>query len=331
MGYMDELLTREYFDLVDEGDRLYEDGNLVEARNRFEQASEIFGRLMEEEGSRLEEALDRVTRALVDQNLEEADRLKADGQLELARERYAVALSLVTDPSERDEILIKMEYRATLQPATNFPENLQRLFAELDRSPDAPEVLYALATELAIEGHPSEAVRYLERLVSLTPEDPDGHFRLGCAMADVKAYDRARRSFEQARELGFDASEIDFRLGRLARNRGDHATAIRHFEAAVEANPDHLDALKALASIHDVDDRPGHAIDCFTRAAALDPEDAALQLRLGELHEAAGDVSKARQAWRQAVKVEPDSEAAGYARERLEEMGLDPDAEDDGD
>ena len=27
MGYMDELLTREYFDLVYEGDRLFEEGN----------------------------------------------------------------------------------------------------------------------------------------------------------------------------------------------------------------------------------------------------------------------------------------------------------------
>ena len=54
MGYMDELLTREYFDLVYEGDRLYEEGSLVEAKNRFEQAKDLFSRVVHKEENRLD-------------------------------------------------------------------------------------------------------------------------------------------------------------------------------------------------------------------------------------------------------------------------------------
>ena len=39
---------------------------------------------------------------------------------------------------------------------------------------------------------------------------------------------------------------------------------------------------------------------------------------LGELHEVVGNMEKAYGCWKQAVAVDPDSEMAGYAKERLE-------------
>jgi len=317
MGYMDELLTREYFDLVYEGDRLFEEGSLVEAKNRFEQAKDLFTRVVAKEETRIDEYLGRITRNLIDLNVAEGDRLKTDGELEGARERYAVALSLSTDEAERDELLIKMEYKIPLQPTTTFPENLQKLFNDLDRNPESPETLYNLATELAIEGYPMESVRYLERLVMLTPDDPDPYYRLGCALSDVKSFDRSRRAFEKARELGFAVDEIEFRMGRLERRRGDHAAAVTHFEKAVELNAEHIDALRALGSLYGVDEKPHHAIDCYVKAVQLDPEDSATLLRLGELHEIVGTIEKAYGCWKQAIAADPDSEAADYARERL--------------
>ena len=58
MGYLQELLSQEYFDLVNEGDRLFELGNLVEAKNRFERARELFDRLVGQEAARRHGAQD---------------------------------------------------------------------------------------------------------------------------------------------------------------------------------------------------------------------------------------------------------------------------------
>ena len=323
MGYMDELLTREYFDLVYEGDRLFEEGNLVEAKNRFEQAKDLFTRVVHKEEARIDDYLSKITRSLIELNVREGDRLKSDEELEAARERYAVALSLCTDEAERDEILIKMEYQAPLQPTTTFPQNLQKLFGDLDSNSESPETLYNLAAELAIEGYPMESIRYLERVILLTPKDPNPHYLLGNALSDVKSFDRARRAFEKARECGFDIDEIEYRLGKLARRRGDHEDAVKHFEEALKANPEHLDAVKSLATLYDSDEKPNHAIDYFTKVTQLDPEDAGSFLRLGELHEVVGNMEKAYGCWKQAVAVDPEGEMASYAKERLEAIDED--------
>jgi len=321
MGYLQEMMSQDYFDLVTEGDRLFELGNLVEAKNRFERAKELFDRLVGAEATRLDLLVSKTHGALITENVREGDRLKADGVLEAARERYSVALSLCQDEAERDEILIKMEYQTPIQPIGSYTDNLQSIFSALGRSPDSPETLYNLATELAIEGHTLEAIRYLERVVILTPEDPDPVYRMANALADVEYYERAELAFAKAQKLGFEQAEIEFRMGQLARKQGDHPTAIDFFKKAITTNPEKIDALRGLASIHDVDGRYDSAIEYLTKVVEIDPEDAFSLFRLGELYENTGVPERAIEYWRQAKRVAPDSEAAGFAQDKQDASG----------
>ena len=319
MSQMDELLTREYFEVLYEGERFFEEGNLVEAKHRFDQAQEIFSSVVTKERSKIEKYIIKVSRQLIDLNVSAGDKLKNDGEIEAAREKYETALSLCTSDAEKDEITIKMAKKAD-GSNVNSSATLIKLFSELDSSPDSPEILYNLATELAIEGYPMDAIRYLERLLILTPEDGDLHYKLGNALSDIKSYASSKRSYEKARELEYDKVEIEFRIGKIARYEGNHRLAIEHFRKALEFNAEHLDSLRALVTIYESDNKPNHAIECLEKIITLDPEDVDSMFNTGELFEFIGNIEKANFWWKKVIEADENSEAANYARDRLNEI-----------
>jgi tetratricopeptide (TPR) repeat protein len=316
---MDELLTREYFEVLYEGERFFEEGNLIEAKHRFDQAQEIFSKVVTKERNKIEDYISKVNRQLIDINVSSGDELKSNGEIDAAREKYETAFSLCTSDAEKDEITIKMAKKPDDISNVNSSTTLMKLFAELDSSPDSPEILYNIATELAIEGYHMDSIRYLERLLILTPEDSDLHYKLGNALSDIKSYASSKRSYEKARELGYDKVEIEFRIGKISRFEGNHRIAVEHFRKALEYNDEHIDSLRALSSIYESDNKPNHAIECLEKIVTLDPEDVDAMFNVGELYESIGNGEKAAQWWKRVIDTDANSEAGKYAKDRLDE------------
>lgn len=317
MSQMDELLTREYFEALYEGERFLEEDNLIEAKRQFDEANEIFSRVVSKQQTKLQEYIRKVTRKLININVAEGDELKNDGNIEEAREKYEVALSLCLSDAEKDEIKIKMAKEKDNLTGLNSSDTLIRLFSELDETPDSPEILYNLATELAIEGYAMDSIRYLERLIILTPDDSDLHYKLANALSDIKSYSSSRRSYEKALELGYDKVEIEFRFGKIARLEGSHRQAIEHFRKALEIDGEHVDSLRSLASIYESDNKPNHAVECLEKIIMLDPEDVNSMLNTGELYENMGNTEKANFWFKKVLSSDESSEAAAYAREKI--------------
>lgn len=94
---------------------------------------------------------------------------------------------------------------------------------------------------------------------------------------------KARQFAERAREV--DPLKGEMELGAVAGRKGDFATALKHFEAAVELNPKHADAHVSCGHVH---------------------------LRLGRLREA-------RECYERALQIAPKSDLARHALEAVEQ------------
>lgn len=308
-GYMEAKL---------EGDRLAESGQWEDAKLELEKARELFDGFCAAESKDLDERIHGVYRQIIDKNLALGDELKAEEDLEAAREKYQIAFDLVSDDYERDEIRVRMELDSEEEAASqNSP--LQQLFREADNTPDSPEALYNLATELAIEGYVDQAVVYLERVIALTPDDPDPRFRHANALSDLGRHEEAKKAYETAREKGYDEADVAYRLGRLARERGDTKAALAEYEACLLKKADHVACLRELAHLHEVEERFPQSIERYQAVLKLDDEDALATYTLGKLYLGTGELEEARFYLRKARDL-GDEVYTMLAEERLAEL-----------
>ncbi|EGV33018.1 Tetratricopeptide TPR_1 repeat-containing protein [Thiorhodococcus drewsii AZ1] len=94
--------------------------------------------------------------------------------------------------------------------------------------------------------------------------------------------------------------------GSQARRGGDITTAIGHFRAALELQPDRLAPYNNLANaLQETGDLEG-ALALYRKALELAPDHAVLHCNLGGLWQLKGDSTRALAAYRHAIALQPD-------------------------
>ena len=103
----------------------------------------------------------------------------------------------------------------------------------------------------------------------------------------------------------FDRAFAAHRDGRLD-------DAERGYRATLEGNPAHVDALHLLGVLRHQQGQHAEAADLVRRAVRLRPEDAALQLNLGNALKALGQLDDAIEQFRNALTLAPEFPMAHY-------------------
>lgn len=103
-----------------------------------------------------------------------------------------------------------------------------------------------------------------------------------------------------------------FARAYAAHRDGRLADAERDYRAAIEADPVHTDALHLLGVLRHQQGRHEEAADLVGRAVALRPNDAALQLNLGNALKALGRLDGAIERFRNALSLAPEFPIAQY-------------------
>ena len=103
----------------------------------------------------------------------------------------------------------------------------------------------------------------------------------------------------------FDRAYSAHRDGRLD-------DAERGYRATLEVDPGHVDALHLLGVLRHQQGQHAEAADLVRRAADLRPQDAALQLNLGNALKALGQLDKAIERFRNALTLAPMFQMAHY-------------------
>lgn len=186
------------------------------------------------------------------------------------------------------------------------------------------------AYRVAVEAAPDDAgaLASLAKALSLLALELDG------AEAE-RTFVEAERSARAAIALDPDAAEAHFELGRalgeLARRRGvfaslDLADDVRAaFERTVALDPDHHDALHALAMWHLqvpwlLGGRRERALLLLERAVALAPDSVAHRVGHGEALLALGMPERARAEWERALQLPAPTAVDRADRARAEAL-----------
>jgi len=160
-----------------------------------------------------------------------------------------------------------------------------------------------LGDVLLMEGRP-DALRYYEAAAKLAPLDPISHGVLASTLQDRGDFQGAIRDYDIVLRANPDAkmqAHTYASLGVIYRELGDYTRAREDSELSLRLDPDAVQ----------------ETIRQFSELVAAHPA-APAYLQLGLLLEGAGQVSEARSAYKQALRLNPEF---GPAREALEALG----------
>jgi tetratricopeptide (TPR) repeat protein len=177
---------------------------------------------------------------------------------------------------------------------------------------DSPQSLNQRINELLKVQQFTQALPLLEKLVVVTPNDPEAHFHLGFSLlaqanitkgaAERKALRiRARSAFAKAKELGTKELIVDALLQSIPAD-GSEGKA---FSQNVEANG-LMEQAEAFFSQGKLDD----ALTNYQKALQLDPGLYEAALFSGDVYSQKGEFDKAEAAYQKAISIDPNREIA---------------------
>ena len=192
-----------------------------------------------------------------------------------------------------------------------FDEAERGYRARLAERPDDVEALQLLGMLRYQLGDSAAGRGLLERARELSPEDPGVILTLASMSFRDGDHEGARRGFHQALAFDPNLSGAHAGLGQLALMRNEHEKAEEHFRVALRA-AEEPHALAGLGSLMlERGDLDG-ALRYLGRAAELAPNDAMIQMSLGQAFARRDTPAFAEQSFRNALRLRPDLHAARH-------------------
>lgn len=120
---------------------------------------------------------------------------------------------------------------------------------EIQALVDEAARLAATAHDLRHKGARRNALAIFREALELDPLNRDAAMGLGLMLADAEQYAEALKMLTRARESGPESADLLYEMGRLCAKIERTAAAILYLEHAVELEPSHFGARRALAEM----------------------------------------------------------------------------------
>jgi len=125
----------------------------------------------------------------------------------------------------------------------------------------------------------------------------------GKELFEAGDYGSAEAKFKEAALELPKLADPFYWIGRTFEARGDTDKAAKYYNAALERDPSHFDALNAAASLATAEARWSEAHGYLRRMADLNPTDPVIQTNLGYVQLALKDYVSAETCFREAVRL----------------------------
>jgi tetratricopeptide (TPR) repeat protein len=182
--------------------------------------------------------------------------------------------------------------------------------AAIKDSPERPEPHYWLGVSLAQEGKKAEATKELETALTMGPDNKEALLQLVTAdLAEGHTDVALNRVTKQIRAAPQSGAFYNI-LGFIHDRRNENAAAEAAYAKAVELDPRLVDARIRLTQLMVRTGRFDPAIAQGEAARKLDSRNVSALIALGVAYQRKGLVPNARQAYEQALTVDPNSVAA---------------------
>ena len=217
-----------------------------------------------------------------------------------AVEPHAILALLYSSQNKQD--LATTEYESALKNASKLqPKNIE---------------VYKSLGALYLEQKKFKQAEDVYRLVlNLSPEDAQAHFYLGSIYSELKKDDLAKAEMKRAIELNPDYHQALNFLGYIyAQECKNLDQAQVMIKKAVELDPNNGAYIDSLGWLYFKQAKYQEALEELEKASTL-LDDPVIFDHLGEVYLKIQEFEKARQAWQQSLKLDPNQDKV---KEKLE-------------
>ena len=148
---------------------------------------------------------------------------------------------------------------------------LEKALRHLDRLPDRQVLLVQAVHAWEIVGDANEAVRLLEDLVSLYPDEEQAHNQLSNFYRDWGRFDEALTAAEQGVKALPNSGLLRNSYGYTLIWHGRYMDAIQEFQKYAELNPNEANPHDSLAEAYLISGQPERALEEYAKTLELDP------------------------------------------------------------
>jgi tetratricopeptide (TPR) repeat protein len=182
-------------------------------------------------------------------------------------------------------------------------EHLVRNLVHTD--PLSAEGWYLLASSCQALGQLAEAERGFQRVVSLRPDVPEGHGRLGIVYAVQERWNDALPCFLEAARLDPGSPDALNNLANVQRRVGQRERALANYREAIRRDPVYAEAHDNLASLLRDLGRFVEAVASAREAIRLKPDFARAHCNLGVALGSLGRHEEALESFHVALHLDP--------------------------
>lgn len=223
----------------------------------------------------------------------------------------AYTTRITSNPNDADAYWNRGKLEMQEKSLTASLSDLQHA-VKIDSSKDA--YYNSLGDIYFIIGHTREAKNAFEKTITLNPANSEAILKLGEIYMDVQKYDVAIGYADKVLILDKHNANAYFLKGMCflqKSTRGDSMRAISSIQTAIEQNPNFFNAYIQLGLIYSAK-HSIHALDYFNTASRINPGNIEPYYDEGMFYQQAGDLANAKQAYNQALQIDPNDKSALY-------------------
>jgi Flp pilus assembly protein TadD len=154
----------------------------------------------------------------------------------------------------------------------NIDASVQQLQRAVDANPNDPRALNDLGQVLVRTGRAREAITYLDKATSLTPESWAYQFNRARAYAQLEQWGQAAEGYRAAARLFPDDYATQYNLAKALHASGSIGDALAAYEKAIALAPGQSDFQLSYGLALEKAKRPQDAAAAYRRYLELEPE-----------------------------------------------------------
>ena len=263
----------------EEGLRLFNEGSLAKARERFSASSDgrasTLGAIVDASLGGCAEALPKLAAAAASRDDLATARLAglAAARCAIAGKRFDSALQTLAQLQAVHPLDPDVLYETARLHLKGWNEAVSQMFRQ---APGSFRVNQLSAEIFEIQGRYDDAVREYRKAIEKAPGTINLHYRLGRALLmrshEPGALDEALAEFRAELELNPSDAVAEFQVGQILQVQGRPEQALAHFERAVELDGEFPEALIAVAKERTRLEQYDQAVALLERALDLHPD-----------------------------------------------------------
>ena len=239
-----------------------------------------------------------------------------DGQYRPAIQAFTPLLKSAAanvEETQRLNVLIGMSYYGLGE----YPAAIPFLKGAADSDKDNLTLLLTLAHSCLLSKQYQCVLDVFHQMVALNADSAEADMLVGEALDEMKDRFGATREFRAAVLANPKEPNVHFGLGYLLWMQGQTEEAAQQFQAELENDPDHLQAMLYLADSEIQMNRMEDARPVLEKLVKLNPKSAMGHVDLGSVYAAADRSQDALAEFKRAIALKPDDVNAHWRLGRL--------------